>query len=245
MALVNLALLDRKLGKPGGGINPLRGQNNVQGAAAHGMEPGILPGYVRSAGKSGSKQAWHVTLPTNPGIEPARDDGLRRRRQTQGAVVDRLRHRDDKPQRSRNPPRDGKHRPRHRAGHFINETAKEFADVFLPGASSFEKDGTFMNGERRVQRIRKAVEPRGSSRIDQQIVCDLAAAMGFAKDFDFWSAEEVWNEVRAMWPPGYGITYDRIEEHGIQWPCPTWIIQVSGAARHELLARANRERSKG
>jgi formate dehydrogenase major subunit len=104
---------------------------------------------------------------------------------------------------------------------FLNETAKRFGTVFFPACTSYEKDGTFMNGERRVQRIRKAVEPRGNSRSDQQIVCDLAAAMGFAKDFDFWSAEEVWNEVREVWPPGYGITYQRIEEHGLQWPCPT------------------------
>lgn len=77
-----------------------------------------------------------------------------------------------------------------------------------------------MNGERRIQRIRTAVSPRGNSRSDLEIICDLAAAMGHADDFAFTTAEEVWNEVRAVWPPGYGITYDRIETAGLQWPCP-------------------------
>lgn len=77
-----------------------------------------------------------------------------------------------------------------------------------------------MNGERRVQRIRAAVSPRGNAKSDLAIICDLASAMGFEKDFEFRTAEEVWNEVRAVWPPGYGITYDRIEKAGIQWPCP-------------------------
>lgn len=77
-----------------------------------------------------------------------------------------------------------------------------------------------MNGERRVQRIRKAIEPRGNSRSDLEIICGLASAMGRAKDFAFTTAEEVWNEIRAVWPAGYGITYERLEDKGIQWPCP-------------------------
>lgn len=102
----------------------------------------------------------------------------------------------------------------------MNETAKRFGHVFFPAVTSFEKDGTFMNGERRVQRIRGAVKPRGNSRSDWEIICDLASAMGFEQEFAFTSAEEIWNEVRAVWPPGYGITYDRIEKAGLQWPCP-------------------------
>lgn len=102
----------------------------------------------------------------------------------------------------------------------MNETAKRFGNVFLPATTSFEKDGTFMNGERRVQRIRSAVSARGNSRSDLQIVCDIGRAMGFAEDFAFESAEEVWNEIREVWPPGYGITYERIETAGLQWPCP-------------------------
>ena len=76
-----------------------------------------------------------------------------------------------------------------------------------------------MNGERRVQRVRKVIEPRGNSRSDWEIICDLARAMGKSKFFDFHSAEEIWDEVRAVWRAAYGITYDRIEREGLQWPC--------------------------
>jgi formate dehydrogenase major subunit len=103
---------------------------------------------------------------------------------------------------------------------FMNETAREFAHVFLPAATSFEKDGTFMNAERRVSRVRKAVEPRGESRSDQEIICDLARAMGKGKHFEFETAEDVWNEIRQVWPGAYGITYERIEKAGLQWGCP-------------------------
>jgi formate dehydrogenase major subunit len=102
---------------------------------------------------------------------------------------------------------------------FMNETAREFGHVFFPAASSFEKDGTFMNGERRVQRVRKVIEPRGNSRSDWEIICDLARAMGKHEFFEFHSAEEIWDEVREVWKAAAGITYDRIEQEGLQWPC--------------------------
>jgi formate dehydrogenase major subunit len=101
---------------------------------------------------------------------------------------------------------------------FMNETAR-FAHVFLPAATSFEKDGTFMNAERRVQRVRKALEPRGNARSDWEIVCDVAKAMGKSEGFGFRSAEDIWNEIRAVWPAGRGIIYERLENQGVQWPC--------------------------
>jgi formate dehydrogenase major subunit len=104
---------------------------------------------------------------------------------------------------------------------FLNETAREFGTVFLPAASPFEKDGTFMNAERRVQRVRAALEPAGGSRPDWQIVCDVAREMGKGELFDFHSAREIWDEVRAVWPAGAGISYDRLEKGGLQWPCPS------------------------
>jgi len=104
---------------------------------------------------------------------------------------------------------------------FLNETAGRFGSIFLPAASSFERDGTFMNAERRLQRIRQAIKPRGDSRPDWKIISDLAAAMGKAEFFNYQSAEEIWNEVRAVWPVGNGITYQRLETGGLQWPCPT------------------------
>jgi formate dehydrogenase major subunit len=104
---------------------------------------------------------------------------------------------------------------------FLNETAKEFGTVFLPAASSYEKDGTFMNAERRVQRVRQAIKPIGESRSDWEIICALARAMGKGDQFAFHSAEEIWNEVREVWPVGRGISYERIKESGLQWPCPS------------------------
>ena len=102
---------------------------------------------------------------------------------------------------------------------FLTETA-ELADVVLPAASFAEKNGTFTNSERRVQRVRKAIEPVGESKPDWRIVCEIAERMG-ASGFNFESAEEVFEEIRAVTPSYAGITYGRIEKQGLQWPCPT------------------------
>jgi formate dehydrogenase major subunit len=105
---------------------------------------------------------------------------------------------------------------------FMNETAREFGDVFLPAASSFEKDGTFMNGERRLQRVRRAALPQGEARSDWEIVCAIAQLMGRGEHFAWHSAEEIWDEVRALWPEGAGISYARMDQlGGLQWPCYT------------------------
>ncbi len=221
MSIVNLALLTGNIGKPGSGVNPLRGQNNVQGSAHMGCDPGILTGSIAiEAGRELFESVWKTPVPTEAGLN-------------QLQMIDAARY--------------GKLKALWAIGYdvflsnanahetakafanmdlvivqdfFMNETAKRFGHVFFPATSSFEKDGTFMNGERRVQRIRKAVEPRGNARSDLQIICELAAELGHAGSFNFTTAEEVWNEVRAVWPPGYGITYERIEKAGIQWPCP-------------------------
>ena len=101
---------------------------------------------------------------------------------------------------------------------FLTETAR-FADVVLPGATFAEKDGTFTNTERRVQRVRKALEPAGSSKPDWQVVCELARRMG-AKGFQFNSPGEIMAEIADLTPSYGGITYDRLEQQGLQWPCP-------------------------
>lgn len=221
MSVVNLALLTGNIGKPGSGVNPLRGQNNVQGSAHMGCDPGILTGSVGiDAGRELFESVWGRPVPEQAGLN-------------QLQMMDAA--------------RDGKLKALWTIGYdvylsnanahetakafenldlviiqdmFMNETARHFGDVFLPCASSFEKDGTFMNGERRVQRIRKSVTPRGQSRSDLEIICDLAREMGYGDDFAFESAEDVWNEIRSVWPQGAGITYDRIEHGGLQWPCP-------------------------
>lgn len=222
MALVNLALLTGNLGKPGTGIHPLRGQNNVQGAAHMGCEPDHLTGYVSlEAGRARFEAVWKTRLPAGKGLnllgmlEAARagtlkglwaigydilltsPDASRTRdalRSLQFLIVQDL---------------------------FLNETAREAGTVFFPVASSFEKDGTFMNAERRIQRVRKAIEPPGESKTDWEIIQDLARAMGKTEGFEYRSTREIWEEIRQVWPAGAGITYERLEGGGISWPCPS------------------------
>jgi formate dehydrogenase major subunit len=97
----------------------------------------------------------------------------------------------------------------------------DLAHVFLPAQSSFEKDGTFMNAERRVERVRRAIAPVGSARSDSDIVCDLAKGLGHHDGFQFADPEAVWNEIRVVWPDARGITYARLDQGGLQWPCPS------------------------
>ena len=221
MCLVNLAILTGNMGRPGSGVNPLRGQNNVQGAAQMGCEPNSLTGYVPlAAQRELFERVWQAQLPRETGLnllhmmDAARNgtfkalwaigydvlltnadahttrDALRK---LECVVVQDM---------------------------FLNETAKEFGTVFLPSASSFEKDGTFMNAERRIQRVRKVIEPLGESKSDGDIVCLVAHAMGAGTGFTYQTAEEIWNEVRQVWKAVAGISYARIDRAGLQWPCP-------------------------
>jgi formate dehydrogenase major subunit len=124
---------------------------------------------------------------------------------------------------------------------FLNETAREFAHAFLPACSSFERGGTFMNAERRLQRVRKAIEPLGNSKPDWEIVQRVARAMGHQQGFDFDSEEEIWEEVRSVWAPGAGMSYQRLEEGGLQWPCPSEDhpgMQILHASRFPVGERA-------
>jgi formate dehydrogenase major subunit len=102
---------------------------------------------------------------------------------------------------------------------FLNETAREFGTVFLPACSSFEKDGTFMNGERRVQRVRAAMRTAGASKPDWRIVAEIARAMG-REGFAFKGPEEIWDEIRTLCPGARGMSYARLDRAGLQWPCP-------------------------
>jgi formate dehydrogenase major subunit len=222
MCLVNLALVTGNVGRAGAGVNPLRGQNNVQGSAHMGCEPGNLTGFVSLAdGRELFEREWGVRLPAERGLN------LMQMMDAAGA---------------------GKLKALWAIGYdvlltnanaaatreamrklelvvvqdmFLNETAREFGTVFLPAASSFEKDGTFMNAERRVERVRRVIEPRGEAKSDWEIICAVARAVGAGEHFAFHSAEEIWDEVRAVWPAGHGITYARLERAGLQWPCPS------------------------
>lgn len=220
MCIVNLALLTGNLGKRGAGVNPLRGQNNVQGSAQMGCDPANLTGSIAlDDGRELFESVWNAPVPTAKGLNllemlDSASDGEFKALWSIGYDIYMTNADAHETERAL------------RAMElvivqdmFLNETAREFAHVFLPAASSFEKDGTFMNGERRVQRIRKAVSPRGNSKSDWEIICELANAMGKGEHFAFDSPEEIWNEIRAVWKASYGITYDRLNDHGLQWNC--------------------------
>jgi formate dehydrogenase major subunit len=221
MCLVNLALLTGNFGKPGSGVNPLRGQNNVQGSAHMGCEPGHLTGYVPlDQGHDAFEAVWRKPVPRAPGlnlmqmIDAAGDRKLKALWAIGYDVV------------LTNPNAAATRAALAKLEFivvqdlFMNELAREFGHVFLPACSSFEKDGTFMNSERRVQRVRKAMGPLGHSKPDWEIICDVAKAVQPSAGFDFHSPEEIWNEVRAVWKAGAGISYPRLEQGGLQWPCP-------------------------
>ncbi|MBI2924882.1 MAG: formate dehydrogenase subunit alpha [Verrucomicrobia bacterium] len=223
MALVNLALLTGNIGKPGTGINPLRGQNNVQGAPHMGCEPKLLAGYVPIAeARDRFESAWHVPIPSPPGLNmidmmDAADAGKLKVLWSIGYDIVMT-----------NPNTHATRRAMDKLDLvivqdlFLNRTAEEFGDVFLPAASSFEKDGTFMNGERRLQRVRTAARPQGEARSDWEIVCDIARLMGQGEHFRYQCAEDIWNEVRSLWDEARGITYARMDQlGGLQWPCYT------------------------
>jgi formate dehydrogenase major subunit len=221
MCVVNLALLTGNMGKPGTGINPLRGQNNVQGAAHMGCDPGVLTGSVSlNDAKEQFEKDWGAPLPDKRGLNmlemmDAAAAGDLKALWAIGYDIALT-----------NADASSTERALRRLDFvmvqdmFLNETAREFGDVFLPVASSFERDGTFMNAERRIQRIRKAIDPVGQSKPEWEIICALAKAIGKGQFFDYDSAEEIWNEVCSVWPAGRGITYKRLEDGGLQWPCP-------------------------
>lgn len=222
MCLVNLALLTGNIGKPGGGVNPLRGQNNVQGAAHMGCEPGHLPGFVPlEQGRVEFESAWRSRIPARPGlnlmqmVEAARAGSLKALWAIGYDVM------------LTNPETGGTRESLRDLelvivqDLFLNEVARECGSVFLPAASAFEREGTFMNSERRVQKIRAAMAPPGEARPDWKIICDLAEVLGHGEQFAFASASEIWNEIRGVWKAGAGITWDRLDRGGIQWPCPS------------------------
>lgn len=222
MCVVNLALITGNIGKRGAGVNPLRGQNNVQGSAHMGCDPGVLTGGISvDEGREHFESVWGVPIPESKGYNQlqmmdAAHSGKLKALWTIGYDVFLSNA--------------NSHRMAESFRNlelvivqdmFMNETAKHFGTVFLPAASSFEKLGTFMNAERRIQLIRPSVSVRGNSKTDWEIVCEIGAKMGSAKHFGFSSSEEIWNEIRAVWPNAAGITYSRLEHGGLQWNCPT------------------------
>ena len=218
----NLSLVTGNVGRPGTGVNPLRGQNNVQGACDMGAYPNVYSGYQKCElpeMRKKMEEAWGVTdLPEwygstlteqinecgdpikamyvfalNPVVSyPDSNHVKRSLEKLDFLVVQDI---------------------------FWTETC-EYADVVLPGVSFAEKDGTFTSGERRVNRIRKAVEAPGDAKEDWEIFVLLAQKLGL-KGFDFKSPEEIWDDMRRVTPSMAGISYARMEKpESVHWPCP-------------------------
>jgi formate dehydrogenase major subunit len=221
MSLANLAMVCGKLGRPGCGVNPLRGQNNVQGACDAGALPDVLPGYrkvVDKAARAAAAAVW--------GREPSDKPGLTVTEMISGLETGKiglLYIMGENPMIS--DPDLGHVAQALDAAEFLvvqdiflTETAAK-ADVVLPAACFAEKDGTFTNTERRVQRVRKALEAPGKAREDKDILIDLLERLGVpTKDP---SAEGVFDELASLTPQYAGISWQRIERTGLQWPCPT------------------------
>jgi formate dehydrogenase alpha subunit len=220
LSLANLAMLTGNVGKESAGVNPLRGQNNVQGACDLGALPNVYPGYqlVEDAAiRAKFEKAWGVKLPAKSGLtvveifhaiekgsvralylmgeNPALSDPNLNRTRKALEKVEFLVSQDV----------------------FLSESA-QYADVVLPAFSFAEKDGTFTNTERRVQRVRKAVNPPGEARDDWKIVCDIATAFGCPMHYE--NASQIMDELASVTPIYGGISFERIETVGLQWPCP-------------------------
>ena len=221
----NLALLTGNIGRPGVGVNPLRGQNNVQGACDMGAYPNVFSGYQAVASaenrakmekawgmKEGSLPDWYgVTLTEqinqcgdpikamyvlglNPVVSYPDSNHVKKMFEKLDFLV--------------------------MQDIYWNESC-EYADVVLPGTCFAEKDGTFTSGERRVNRVRKAVDGPGESKYDWEIIGMVAKKMGL-KGFDWKTAKDVWDDMRSVTPGQFGVTYEKIEKpEAIHWPCPT------------------------
>jgi len=220
-SVANLGMLGGNFGKPSAGVNPLRGQNNVQGASDSGALPTDLPGYQkieRPGVREKFEAAWGVDLPKRRGITKitAMDQMIRKRVRAAYIMGENTVVSD---------PNTNHAQAALEALDFLvvqdifmTDTAK-LADVVLPAASFAESDGTFANSERRVQRVRPAIAPVGESKTDVDILLELMKRFGGPEKSR--TASDVWDEMRQLAPLFAGISYDRLEgEGGIQWPCP-------------------------
>jgi formate dehydrogenase alpha subunit len=221
MNLANLAMITGHIGMEFAGINPLRGQNNVQGSCDVGALPNSYPGYpsvLDEAAQARFSAAYGVPMPT--------EMGLRIPEMFDAAVAGTLKAMFIMGEDPVLTDADSNHVRKAMdsldflvcQNLFMTETAK-YADVFLPATCYAEKEGTFTNTERRVQRVRKAVDPPANVRADWEIILDLAKRLG--RPMPPTSPEEVFEEMRTVIPQYAGMTYARLGTTGLQWPCPT------------------------
>jgi formate dehydrogenase alpha subunit len=221
LAVSNISLITGNIGKESSGVNPLRGQNNVQGACDMGGLPNVYPGYQNvsdPASISKFEKAWGCELDKEPGLTHTEYFT-----EIEKGNIKVLYQVGENPVISE---ADANHVKKALdkldffvvQDIFMTDTAK-YADIVLPACSFAEKDGTFTNTERRVQRVRKAVDPPGEVRDDWWITAEIAKRMG-AAGFDYEKTEDILDEINTLTPSYAGITFDRIEEEGLQWPCP-------------------------
>jgi formate dehydrogenase major subunit len=218
LGIANLAMLTGNIGRPGVGVNPLRGQNNVQGACDMGSFPHELPGYRHlsdSVTRELFEKEWNVSLDPEPGFRIPNMLDAAHSDEFMGIYVQG----EDIAQSDPNT----KHVTSALEAMecvvvqdiFLNETAK-FAHVILPGASFLEKDGTFTNAERRISRIRKVMEPLGG-KADWEGTMMLSNALGYPMNYSHPS--EIMDEIARLTPTFTGVSYEKLDEGSIQWPC--------------------------
>ena len=221
-AMANLAMVTGHIGKESTGLNPLRGQCNVQGACDAGGLPNLFPGYQRvddPESKAKFEKAWGVQLPGNPGLTLtcAMKEAMAGKLKAMIIFGENVMISDPD------------------LGHleeaieeleflavvdiFPTETAQK-ADVVLPAGCYAEKDGTFTSTDRAIRLLRKAVDPPGEARADWVIACDLGKRLG-SSGFDFSSPAEVMAEMASLTPQYAGIDFGRIDKQVLRWPCPT------------------------
>ena len=240
MAVANLSMLTGNTGKPGGGVNPLRGQNNVQGACDMGALPNVYSGYqyvedddVRKKFEAG----WGKSLPPVKGLAVTEmiDKAI-------SGELKALYIMGENPMLS-DPDQIHVAEALKKLEFiavqdiFLTETA-EFADIILPSTSFAEKDGTFTNTERRVQMVNKALDPPGQSKLDWEIICDISQAMGYPMKYS--SVSEIMDEIASLTPIYGGINYRRLENGTLQWPCTD-----DGHPGTDILHSKNFSRGKG
>jgi len=219
-SLANLAMLCGRVGAFAGGVNPLRGQNNVQGACDMGGLPNVYPGYQKVVDQAVAEKfgrAWNAEVSIDLGRTIMKMvDGIL------AGEVEALYVLGENPALS--DPNSTHVRealdkvPLLVVQDIVRSETAEYADVVLPGCAFAEKDGTFTNSERRVQLVRKAVERPGEARDDSWILCEVSSRMGYAMEHR--SAAEVFDELASLTPQYAGMSYPRLQGAGLQWPCP-------------------------
>ena len=222
LALINLALLTGHVGRYGSGLNPLRGQNNVQGGGDMGAIPNKYPGFQEiedAAIRARFEDAWGMALPPKRGWHLSQMFDAMERDELKALYVI-----GENPCQSEADQKRAVHLME-KLDHlvvqdiFLTRTAR-MADVVLPASAAWcEAEGTVTSSERRVQRVRKALDPPDGARDDIDLLCEMAKRLG--RDWGRPTAEEVWNEVRSLSPMHRGMSYARLQElGGIHWPCP-------------------------